>query len=221
MKKYPLPIKIPVGCVPYISQPYGETSNAQWYKEHDIDIPFHNGVDIAIRKIGGSQRDNNIATYGCSCYAWEDITKDKCVFETPMSTKGNGIQFWGTPWTEDGITKRLYWVEWHASMVTTLKTNFKKGDELMRLGNSGTVFPEPNDSNPFAGAHLHFMCFLFHDGVLQNKDNGVKGAIDPMQFIDLNNFIIEGDWQDVSDLNPLSWVVGRQIEKALNLLKRK
>lgn len=218
--KYKLPIKIPVGCVPYISQPYGETSNAEWYKKNGIEIPFHNGVDIAIKKIGGSQRDNNIATYGCSVVAWEDMTRDRVFFDTPMATKGNGIYMWGKPYEEDGVIKQIFWVFWHASQVATLKTKFTNGEEIMKLGNSGLVFPEPTDSNPFAGSHLHLMAFMFHNGVLQNADNGVGGAIDPMQFIDLNNFYIFGDWQDVNDTLPLSWVVGRLIEKIMLKLRK-
>ena len=213
-------ILIPNGCYPVIAQQYGNKSNNAWYASINVHFPFHNGTDISIKKIGGTHQENQIATYGCKIIAWEEMERDKIFFDGPMNSKGNGIQVWGKAYMEDGILKRIYWVFWHNSQVATLQHKFKKGDVLCNMGNSGLVFPTPTDSEPYNGGHVHIMAFMFHNGVLQNADNGVGGAIDPMQFINFGVYDTGGNWQDTNDLFPIQWIMGRLVEKILLLKGR-
>lgn len=204
--KLTLPIKVPQGFKPKISQPYANTSNNAWYQAQGITAPFHNGVDLIL------DPENPKMTYGSALITpsegWKIV---KTTFDTPLSTKGNGLTIESPEFLEEGISKKLQCVYWHCSEIERDKPNqvLPSGTIIGYIGNSGIVFPQPTPARPYCGAHLHLMLFEFHkinnSFVLQNADNGVLGAIDPMTRFSIYNFITGTDTDISKDNPPLLW----------------
>lgn len=203
MKNLPFPIKVHSGLSLKISQPYGAVGEIEWYKARGIEIPFHNGIDILLT---GTDRQNYGTPLITPSEGWQII---KTSFDSPMSTKGNGVTIQSSSFTEDGIVKILQCVLWHCSEIESKKGILPKYEHVAYMGNSGAVKPEPSTSCPYCGTHLHLMLFefFFLDGRwrLQNSNNGVNGAIDPMTRFSFD-VIIKGDDTGISkDTPPLLW----------------
>lgn len=201
--KLPCPIKVHSGLKPTITQKYGNTSLNDWYSKNGINAPFHNGLDVTL----GDPKQ----TYGSELITlgkdWQIV---KTIFDTPLSTKGNGITIESPSFVEDGINKKLQVVYWHCSKVEQDKPRqpLPEYTTVAYVGNSGTVSPPPTTICPYCGSHLHLMLFEFHQvnglWVLQNANNGVNGAIDPMDRFDFN-WLIQGQ-DDISfDNAPIQW----------------
>lgn len=190
-----------------ITQPYGSNANVEWYKANNIEVPFHNGVDLILT---GTERQ----TYGSALITPTDGWKIvKVTFDSPMSTKGNGITIECQEFEEDGITKKLQVVYWHCSEIVSKFDALKQFDEIAYIGNSGAVNPAPTPECPYCGSHLHLMLFEFHKlngrWMLQNENNGVKGAIDPMTRFDIAWIIRGEDTSVTKDTPPLKWAMDR------------
>lgn len=193
MSKYPLPIAVPKGLRPVITQPFGSTQNASWYVANGI-APEHNGIDIAI--------GTPVQTYGTKivCPVPESFLS-KQWWDQPMSTKGNGIEI---SW-KDG--KKYKMRAWHCSEIKT-EAKYSEGDVIGFIGNSGLVRPAPSVSCVHCGAHLHLM--LYEDGVL----------IDPLSVFDKNRWFESEDTGLLKDLPPLVWGI-EQLNKLFELFKTK
>lgn len=180
--KYPLPISIPKGLKPTITQPYGDKSNIAWYIANGLNLSEHNGTDFII--------GDSIQTYGtrlvCSI---PSAYLSKSWWNNPMSTSGNGIQF---SWDEgsDGYSARC----WHTSQ-NVIQPIYKEKDTIGFIGNSGLVRPPPTPQMPFNGSHLHLM--VYKNGVL----------IDPMTIFDETKWFISEDTGVEKDLPPLFWAL--------------
>src|SRR3990167_2849495 len=183
------PVKRHSGLLVKINQRFADPANVAWYKANGIDIPFHNGLDLGLT---GTPSQN----YGSELVACFDGRVVKRTFESPMSAKGNGLTLESKPFIEDGKTKIYQSVYWHCSKLSD-KNEFKKGETVAYMGNSGLVLPKPSVECVHCGSHLHFMIYSWElqDGVwtLLNKDNGVGGAIDPLPLIDGLQGESEGD----------------------------
>jgi len=207
MKKFNFPIRLPEGCKPYITQGFANTGNNEWYKANGITAPFHNGTDIVLVKDGYG--DNQV-TYGAECITpsdgWHIVKK---TYESPLSTKGNGVTIESEAYTDDD--GELYVVQavfWHLSSVEdNLVGRLPEKTTFGYLGNSGLVRPAPSPYCPFCGSHLHLMAFKFKwDSslgryVLLNADNGVNGAIDAMTVFDIEKLVGGGDADKIKVLS--------------------
>lgn len=198
-----------------MGQAYGATGMVDWYKEKGIDIPFHNGTDFNLS--GGPDK-----TYGSELAALEDgMEIVKRTYDIPMSTKGNGVTIQTKPFEEDGILKICQFVYWHCSEIENKKNVFNKGETVAWIGNSGAVSPEPSPACIYCGSHLHLMLFeyFFLNGswILQEADNGVGGAQDPMKRIDMGQIFFAEDTGIEKDLPPIEWVLEKIREKVAAL----
>lgn len=198
--KYPLPFSLPKGCIPVISQLYGNKTYVDWYKANGVNIDAHNGIDFVV----GNPIHDKILTYGAKLvcpvpnaefsYKW---------FTDPMCTQGNGIQI---GW-EEGNDRYLL-IFWHCSEIVVQNT-YKEQDVVGYIGNSGLVSPKPTYTEPFNGAHLH----------LGLRKNNV--LIDPLEIFDLSRWYTSEDSGQQKDLPPLFWSLAyakQQVNKLLALL---
>jgi len=171
-----------------VTQDYGNTSNNAWYQANGVTAPFHNGIDIVTSF--DSQK-----TYGTECVCpFEKATVVKVIFDTPTSTKGNGVTIQSEP--KDGVIYQV--VFWHTGEVPVkIGQVLKEGDVVCYIGNSGLCNPKPTAERPWDGAHCHLMLFKFqlvnNTWVLQNADNGVGGAINPASLFDFKQWYIGKD----------------------------
>lgn len=195
MKKLKIPLRIPKGLYPKITQAFGDKRLVDWYKKNGVDIDFHNGVDITV--------GNSVQTYGTAIVAPIKSYYDKVWFDEPMSTKGNGIAI-----TFEHDKEYYRMIAWHTS-ENVEKNKYKEGDTIAYIGNSGLVTPKPTPSKAHNGAHIHLM--LYKNGEL----------IDPMELFDITQWY-EGDDTGVEkDLPPLFWALQRAKELLNELLLKK
>ena len=182
MSKYPLPLSIPLGFKPTITQRYGDTWNAQWYKEHNINMPFHNGLDCVI--------GDSIQTYGTKLVCpVPNAELSMTWFTDAMSTAGNGIQI---GWDEGKDRYNL--IFWHCSEIVS-KPTYKEQDIVGYIGNSGLVSPPVTPQTPFAGSHLH----------LGLRKNNI--LINPLDIFDETKWYTSPDSGQEKDLPPLFWAL--------------
>lgn len=209
MNTLKLPFKVPKGYKLKITQPYGDTSTLAWYQANGINIPFHNGVDIVVVKDGMEEK---MVTYGLACltpdHGWEMVSR---TYDTPLSTKGNGCTLLSPEFTENGERKKLALTFWHCSEVKNKKGVYLlKGEEVACIGNSGLVYPQPSKNCVYCGSHVHLMMYEYKyvngSFLLQNANNGVKGAIDPMSRFSLESQE-EGDTDVSKDLPPIQFYI--------------
>jgi len=186
--KYPLPLSMPAGRHPIITQPYGDKTSVEWYRANGLNLTEHNGTDIVISFPGATAEQSRIATYGARIVCpVPSAFLEKTWWDSPMSTKGNGIQI---AWKE-GVD-RFQMLSWHCSEVNPQNT-YKEGDTLGFMGNSGLVRPAPTNACVHCGAHIHLM--LYANGVLTDamtkfdakrwytsQDTGIEKDLAPFQF---------------------------------------
>lgn len=170
-----VPEKYPKGS---ITQYFGENPNLyrRW------GLAFHNGAD-------------SVAPHGTPMFAVED----GIVVDVKDSPDGFGTHVRLRSNKQKDGTYRI-WVYGHCSeILCELGQKVKRGDTLAKMGNTGFVVSNSNpwwDYNPFAGTHLHLGVRIVEEDVngwkypgdtmrikVLNYDNGVKGAVDPMQFL--------------------------------------
>ena len=172
---YKLPIKSP--SKPIITQVFGNSSNNDWYRANGI-FTDHNGVDF----ITG----NAIQTYGTPLVCpFPEAKVIKIVWDSPMTTKGNGITI---------KSGNLQIVLWHTGEIKVkLNQKLKEGDVVCYIGNSGLCRPAPTTARPYDGSHLHFM--LFVDNVLT----------DPLTKFDASQWYLGEDSGLAHDMEPAKW----------------
>jgi hypothetical protein len=193
-----LPIAIPKGCRVVVSQRFGETAYNGWYRDNGIYLDSHNGTDLIIEGSG----DDKVLTYGTRLVCPVPFARlERTYWDTPMSSKGNGITF---VWPEGVDNFRC--ILWHCSEVVE-KAEYYQGDTMGFIGNSGAVFPKPSPNCPYCGVHLH----------LGLEKNGQ--LIDPLSYFGLDWFEAP-DTGVQKDLPPLFWVVAWIREKIMLLWKR-
>jgi len=178
--------KLPIGGTrkPYLTQAFGNNSNAQWYASNGIFTP-HNGTDW----ITG----NPVETYGTELICpFPSAKVVKINFDSPMSTKGNGVTL---EYRETkGARRRLQIVLWHTGEIKVkLGDTIKDGDVVCYIGNSGLCRPASTTARPYDGSHLHFMLYI--DGVLT----------DPLKMFSKENWYIREDADHTHDVAPINW----------------
>lgn len=204
--KFTFPLKTHSGLEVRLHQTYGNKSNSAWYKANGINAPFHSGIDISL---SGTEQQSYGSELICP---FESATVVKTTFDTPLSTKGNGVTIQSGQFVDNGITKMLQVVFWHASELNvTLGQRLSYGDTVCFMGNSGLVRPAPTISAPYSGTHCHLMVFEYRlyqgNWLLQNEGNGVHGAADPLLYFDINNTLSGKDTSEQKDTAPLIWVI--------------
>ena len=198
MKKLPLPLEIVKGRYPIVTQEYGDQSNVAWYKANGVNIDAHNGTDIVIS--GG-----DVATYGTKLIAPVKCLRNKVWFTDPMSTQGNGVK---VQWSNE-LGQAVKMTVWHCSECVN-QEEYKKGDTLGYIGNSGLVSPAPTFFGVHKGAHLHLMTYI--NDVLTN----------PREVFDFNKWTVsETDTSKEKDLPPFQYFLNKisQSISALTLKK--
>jgi murein DD-endopeptidase MepM/ murein hydrolase activator NlpD len=177
--------KLPILCKnkPTITQLYGNTSNNKWYAEHGITADFNQGVDF----VTGDPK----TTYGTPLVCpFPTANVVKVTFDTPLSTKGNGVTI------EYKLDKKTRYqvVLWHTGEVKIkIFDKIKEGNVICYIGNSGLCSPTPTTDNPFAGSHLHLM--TYKNGVL----------IDPLTIFNKDEWFVGEDSGSDHDLEPMKW----------------
>lgn len=175
-----LPIKSPLR--PFLTLPFGDTKYIDWYKANGVNIDAHNGADF----VCGS----SLQTYGTELVCPFPTAKVvKISFESPMSTKGNGVVI------EAKNDLDVYQVVfWHTGEVKLyLGDSVKEGDVVCYIGNSGLCSPAPTTEFPYNGSHLHLMV----------KKNNV--LIDPLTIFDASSWYLGIDSGSQHDISPLLW----------------
>ena len=188
--KYPLPLEIVKGRRPFVTQEYGDKSRVAWYKANGVNIEEHNGTDIVIS--GGKNQATD--TYGTKLVnPFPNALRNKVWFDTPMSTQGNGVKVQHTD-PEVGTIKMTVW---HCSECNN-QEEYKQGDVLGYIGNSGLVSPAPSVWNAHAGAHLHLMTYI----------NDV--LVDPRQVFDFTKWTVSStDTSIEKDLPPIAYYLNK------------
>lgn len=202
---FKLPIIIPKGLKPIITQGYGAVGNLDFYKEHGVNIPFHNGVDICTN---GTSRQ----TYGCPVITPSGSWTVFKVYDegNPLAANGNEVVIHSSPFQENGVTK---WVELRFVHLSKVFPKLEgsvvpAGTVVGLIGNSGLVSPAPTPDAPYNGTHLHIGMVEYQmvngQSATINEHNGVYGLVDPLSRIDIHTYDTAED--DVTrDAPPLEW----------------
>lgn len=201
--KYPLPIKIVKGRFPVVTQEFGNQSNNSWYESNGIKFDAtssggHNGTDIVI----GGGKTQSVDTYGTELVCpFPKGLPTKVWWESPMSTKGNGIQIQTRD--ERGT---IYILCWHCSECKFAE-EYNQGDTIGYIGNSGLVNPAPSYFSVHAGAHLHLGAWI----------NGVM--VNPRDIFDFTQwFVSDVDTGVEKDLPPFQYFINKFANSIKNLL---
>jgi hypothetical protein len=105
-------------------------------------LPGHNGIDIVVPP----------DSYGVEIVATHDGRITQWNIDDPTRKNGNGLFLQG--YDGDQLVQTCYW---HLSRFNINPgQEVKAGDVIGYIGNTGFVRPEPSDSCPHCGAHLHF-----------------------------------------------------------------
>ena len=193
---YKLPIKSP--NKPIITQLYGNTSNNAFYSANGIKNPFHNGIDF----VTGTA----IQTYGTPlvCPFPEGGYVDDVVYDSPMSTKGNGV------YVKSNMIngRQIKIILWHTGEVAVKKGQIlNEGDLICYIGNSGLCNPSPTIDNPYAGSHLHFGCYKYLNGQVDYpKVPSVMGEVDGLTIFDKDQWYVGTDSGFMHDMGPAQWL---------------
>lgn len=201
--KFISPIKRYKGLRVRVSQPFGVNPQlyAQFKDALGNSLRGHNGIDLCL---GADPQ----LMYGANLNSICDGSVSQTIWDNPMSTKGNGVYI-TTPVETDAMGVQRYYliVYWHLMEIDVKAgQQVKMGDNLGDMGNSGFVNPQPTNSQPYLGTHLHlgiYPCVL-DNGVWKKEfpNNGFDGACDPLPLI--------------GDLNPAGWEMKDTLENILN-----
>lgn len=166
----------------YTTLPYGDKTFLPQYKLLGWNLAFHNGEDYC-------PSANPQRAYGVPVLASQDGIVDKVVWDSPMSTKGNGITILGKFFQDtDGKQRILGTVYWHLSQISVKAGDkVKAGDMIGRLGNSGFVIG--TTILPQKGTHIHFGVYQYVLGTdnvwrVEFPNNGVAGAVKPSDWLE-------------------------------------
>lgn len=203
--KYSLPIRIVKGRYPVITQEFGNQSNNPWYELNGVKFDAssqggHNGTDIVIR--GGKNQATD--TYGTELVnPFPNALPTKVWWDSAMSTKGNGIQIQMKD--ERGQIRILCW---HCSECH-FQEEYKEGDTIGYVGNSGLVTPKPSFTNVHAGAHLHLGAWI----------NGVM--VNPREIFDFTKwYVSDVDTSIEKDLPPIQYFINIVMNSIKSLFSR-
>jgi|LakMenEpi03Aug12_release.lakeMendotaPanAssembly.Ray.scaffolds.fasta_scaffold249824_3 hypothetical protein len=218
--------KLPIQCLfkPTITQPYGDKRFLDFYHKMGVMIPFHNGTDLGI----GSSKD----TFGTPLICPFPIATTSVVtFNGALSSKGNGVRI---IYQIDDST-RLEMILWHMSDIKVKQGQIlKEGDLIGYIGNSGLngsrtsgawEATNGDKNDPWKGAHVHIGMFVSKlvsgNWVIQDIQNGVEGAIDPMIYLDANSWFKGDHTADSNDtVAVIQFLKGMGLLDALIYLKR-
>jgi murein DD-endopeptidase MepM/ murein hydrolase activator NlpD len=200
---------------------YGDTSFAEAYKRLGWSIRAHNGRDYVC---GVGRTDS----YGLPIIATQDGIIQKVTWDSPMSTKGNGITLQGNPFTHtDGKQRILSDVYWHLSDVTVQAgQQVKQGQTIGYLGNSGFVVGDNN--NPYGGTHLHYMVYEYEydqtgKWVLKGDNALTGGTVDPNKWLHpywKENAPVIDKIEIEKQLHPLKWILDKAELLVLDIKRR-
>ena len=194
----------------YITLPYGDKSFVDAYRRLGWNLTHHNGIDLT----------NSITpqkAYGTPVLATQDGLVQSVVYDTSVSTKGNGITIEGNPFNQGGKKMLLCEVHWHLAEVSVkVGDRVKQGQEIGKLGNTG--FSIGRGSDEFRGTHNHFMVYPYEyiNGSWQKTEpnNGVKGAVNPELWFEenwrQNAPVIEYD--KLKDMGIIFGIIGRSLK---------
>ena len=190
--------KLPIGGAnkPTLTQVYGNTSNNAWYSANGIKNPFHNGVDFVC--------GTPVQTYGTPlvCPFPEGGYVEDVTYESPMTTKGNGVVVRSN--FINGVQYRI--ILWHSGEIKVrVGDKLKEGDIISYIGNSGLVSPAPTTDAPYNGSHLHFGCYKFVNGQNIYTPPTVLGETDPLLYFDKNQWYAGADSGYTHDVAPINW----------------
>lgn len=194
--------KLPIGGSrkPILTQKYGETSNNEWYKAHGINNPFHNGCDFVT--------GTNVQTYGTPLVSPFKGRVVKVTFDSPMSTKGNGVTIESDPIGD----VKFQVILWHTGeLQCKVGDILNEGQVVCYIGNSGLVNPSPTPDNPYAGSHLHLGCYKYRKGTGNvwsyeyDPNHTVLGECDPLLWFDKDQWYQGPDSGPLHDMEPLKW----------------
>lgn len=197
------PVQTHSGLKIILTNPFGYKNGelGDWYKDR-FGSNFHNGVDFIL-----SGRKHQ--SYGTPLVSVIDGVVPYVIKNKRFGHRGNGVFIQ----SHDRKTQTLHW---HLSKILVKSGDIvKKGQVIGLMGNTGNVRPEPTFKNPYNGTHLHFMW--------QHNNNGEWVNVDPMEHIDLGNFIEGEDTGTDEDTPPLQWVLDKaetQLRVLLNKIKR-
>ena len=189
--RHPLPLSIPEGYKVAVTQPFGDKSNVDWYHKNGLNIDSHNGVDLIIVFEGCTRPQQMAATYGTKIVSPVPAHLDQKWWTTPLSSQGNGVQ---VSW-RDGVDK-ISMRTWHCSEVYA-KPNYEALETLGLIGNSGLVWPAPNNACVLCGSHLHLM--TYKNGTL----------VDPETIFDYTKWHVSEDTGVEKDLAPFFHFLGK------------
>lgn len=148
-----------------ISQDFGSTANLQFYKDNNVTIAKHNGIDYVV------PLDTPVyAAHDGICYPEVD------------SKGGNGVVIRSLDDFEyEGKPTRFKTIYWH----------LVKSDAVVKTGQqvkAGDIIGYADSTGLSTGHHLHFGCkpqrWNENDWIWYNTDqeNGIMGAIDPTPY---------------------------------------
>jgi len=160
-----------------ISQHWDE--NKDYYLKN-FGIAGHNGLDFAyLNPLGLPAHDS--PSYGRPILAPCDMKIKKVIFLGERNTKGNGIY---------AVGKGCELIFWHnRANCVKVGQDVARGEKIAEMGNSGLVWPVPDQNDPMdkSGTHLHFALRpLNEDNSIKYPNNGFDGFVDPLPYLELN-----------------------------------
>lgn len=160
-------MKPPIKNCRWVQYPLGDVT--QFIRENvalyrTMGLEGHNGVDL-------------VRPHGEHMFAVEDGTV-KAVKLDPGGY-GRHVRLWNKSKTRE-------WTYGHCDAIFVKEgQEVKEGQFIATMGNTGFVVSGNTpywEVNPYAGTHVHFGLRLWKNGEIQNYDNGVKGAVDPIPY---------------------------------------
>ena len=166
----------------YITLPYGSKAFVEQYKKLGWDLTHHNGIDLV-------NSTNAQKAYGTPVYASQDGVVTRSIYDTSVSTKGNGLTIEGLPFYKGDKKILLITTYWHLADVSVKIGDFVKAGQIIgTLGNTGYAIG--GHPSPFKGTHIHYMVFPYErvNGKWQKcePNNGVGGAVNAELWLEDN-----------------------------------
>lgn len=182
-----------------LTNPFGQVAPhlREWYLER-FGTDIHNGIDLIL---SGKRWDS----YGSELVSAIDGYVPFVIQNAPFGERGNGIFV-------QSHDRKVQTLHWHCAKIFVKSgQSVTKGQVIGTMGNSGKVRPKPTLSHPYAGTHLHFMW--------QINVNGQWVSVDPLEHLDLGNYIIGEDTGIEEDTPPIMWQL-QHIQAKIDVIKR-
>ena len=183
MNKFNLPVLLPPGIAPVVTQGFGPTDNPIEPRGPNGENHFHYGVDLVFGK--------DFETYGTPLV----VPFERCTVGAYMQPPGT---YQNTPFVEiDGIGASGTHYKVILAHVGNIffRNDYKLGDIVATVGNYGMVSPQPTPADPFAGSHLHL-------GVQVGGE-----WRDPFEYFDVSTPFVGAPHDPNSDVPRLLWAI--------------